>query len=92
MDTSWRNKLKVQPHNPNKCLHALIEIRLNGIKPYLHRCPVPKNLAGFSLVEGFPLVSCCIASYAGASVIGHDSWYDNLAIIAERRNLLNASC
>ncbi len=32
-----------------------------------------------------------MASYVGASDIGHDIWWDILAIIAKRRNSLNAS-
>jgi hypothetical protein len=34
----------IQPHNPNKFLHALIKITLNGIKPYPgfgYTLPVP---------------------------------------------------
>jgi hypothetical protein len=46
----------------------------------------------FSLIKGFPLVSHLMASYVGASDIGHDIWKDILGIIAKKHNLLNASC
>ncbi len=41
--------------------------------PYTER-PVPNNSAGFSLIEVVLLVSHLIASYVGASVIGHALW------------------
>jgi hypothetical protein len=34
----------------------------------------PKTQQVFSLIKGFPLVSRLIASYVGASVIGHVIW------------------
>jgi hypothetical protein len=51
----------------------------------------PKTQQVFFLSKGFPLVSCLIASYVGESDIGHDIWWDILAIIAKRHDSLNAS-
>ncbi len=45
-----------------------------------------------SSLRQWPLVSCLIASYVGASDIGHDIWQDILVIIPKRHNSLNASC
>jgi hypothetical protein len=47
----------------------------------------PKTQQVFSLSKGSRL----IASYVGASDIGHDIWWDILAIITKRHDSLNAS-
>ncbi len=78
----WMLKLRIQVggttpgYNPTilKNISTLSNITLIGIIPYLHWCPVPKISADFSFIKGFPLVLRLIASYVGASDIGHDIW------------------
>ncbi len=37
----------------SKSLISILTVLIDGNKPYLHWCPVLKNPAGFSLIEGF---------------------------------------